>query len=134
MSRLDKIPGLVLRKHQQTEADLAAIGEPNSAKRSARCRLPNSFGPGALSRSWGCILHKIVFSCGRHLLPDCWLAMAVLRGRRCTTRVCTACDPGRHSEWLAVLISLLHVPSAISADVLEASPWILLTQVASFPS
>ena len=38
MSRLDKIPGLVLRKHQQTEADLAALGEPHPCQDF--CQMP----------------------------------------------------------------------------------------------
>ena len=34
-ARLDKIPGLVIQRQQRLKADLAAIGELKSAKRSA---------------------------------------------------------------------------------------------------
>ena len=77
MSRLDKIPGLVLRQHQRTEADLAAIGEPYSAKRSVRCG-KTALGHMQSLSDGPATLHEKLPYCGRHLLLSCWLTMAIL--------------------------------------------------------
>ena len=75
MSRLDKI--LVLRQHQRTEADLAAIGAPYSAKKSSRCH-KTALGQMQSLSDGPATLHEKLLYCNRHLLLSCWLTTAAL--------------------------------------------------------